>query len=242
MSIVEADVEMWLDMTDGSGATVTDASTNGNDATLQGTYSWGTTGLPSGLNNWIEFNGTNTKGVVPSVAGLNPGTANFSMSGWIYTDNFNARQGLYWKGNVSTDWYMLSIGGSGFGGGGEFLLDDGSDIDFCRGGTINSNGTWYHLVGVRTATQMILYINGVAVQTVTDSNGDITHSNPLEIGFAAPDNAWLNGRLGQVVHFNRDLTASEVTDLYASGNGKTFDDYFGGGGGATANNNFFKIL
>jgi len=80
-----------------------------------------------------------------------------------------------------------------------------------------STGQWYHLCGTSNGT-VKLYLNGVLqTQTATLSGGikDIVNSS-LFIGRFGRNNSFFNGKIDEVLLFNRDLSANEIKALYNS--------------------------
>ena len=65
MAIATFDVVCWHDFSEGSGSTVSDASENGHDISLVNSPTWGTSGVPSGLNGFIDLNGSTQYGTIP---------------------------------------------------------------------------------------------------------------------------------------------------------------------------------
>ena len=118
------------------------------------------------------------------------------------------------------------------------LNSAGNTVNIGTSNTIVTN-TWYHLVCVFDRTSNIrLYLNGV-LQSVTTSYGvnDLSQygaantnyntSCPFRIGaYTAADNinavSFFNGSIDAFNVWNRVLTASEITELYNSGNGKQY--------------------
>jgi len=80
--------------------------------------------------------------------------------------------------------------------------------------------TWYHVVCTRDITtgKNIIYVNGVAEQTHTDSTSSIDNDNvQFAIGARGNGANFFEGSIGQVAIWNTALTQPEVTTLYASG-------------------------
>ena len=96
-----------------------------------------------------------------------------------------------------------------------------------------SDNTWTHIAIIHNGTAPVLYVNAVAVaQTfsiTTDKTSWFNNQSGLDNGRIG-DRNYING--GETQHFNgsidevgiwdRDLTASEITELYNAGAGKTY--------------------
>ena len=50
-------------------------------------------------------------------------------------------------------------------------------VDFCNGTTVVSTGVWYHVAGVKSTTNMKIYVNGIEENNCTQSVSDpVTNS------------------------------------------------------------------
>lgn len=85
--------------------------------------------------------------------------------------------------------------------------------------------TWYHVCvvykGNGISGNVLFYVNGSLVSTQTLG---ITHTNnkPLTIGSSTVPSLFFDGILDECALWNRQLTASEVTELYNAGAGKQY--------------------
>ena len=217
------------------------AESNANDSlgayngTAQGglTYSTGKSG------NAFTFNGTNAYVSLPDDS-LNF-TNKFSYSFWS-------------KSNNTTD-YGVVVGNMqssrspfGFFHGYEVSLESGKVYFFLRSGintqvshystNVVNNGNWNHIVvtydPTNTTTGAKIYVNGT-VDIQADTLGT---SNP--IGYTSPMKACIGARnhSGSLVNllpsgtnidelnvWNKELTSTEVTDLYNVGAGKFYPTF-----------------
>ena len=117
-----------------------------------------------------------------------------------------------------------------------FIVQDDNKIHFILEGTSTNGGfrvssktiainqnQWYHIVGVISNNQALLYINGVLVSTVnipiSSFNLGPGFSNNKRVGMATQD-GWskLNGLVDDIFIFNRALSNCEVQQLYTSTN------------------------
>jgi len=82
--------------------------------------------------------------------------------------------------------------------------------------------TWYFLVGVYNGSTLKLYANGVE-DASEDATGSITYVNTYSFCFGRriKDGSFpYNGKLKDVMVFNRALSATEISDMY---HGRAFD-------------------
>lgn len=193
-----------------------DASGNGNDGALGGTISSsGTggplTGQPSGH---ITVNGA---GFISGA--LNPGL----------TDYYNGRTSYSveaWAKFTKADDTVACVVGWPGGANAELGIDTGTvffsvndaGASAAGSGALN-DGNWHHLVGVYTGSQVILYVDGLAVDT--ESAGAIVSTigqvyNALgDIGGGSDD---ATGQFAEMALYAQALTAGRVAAHYAAQN------------------------
>ena len=188
---------------------VSDTSGQGNDGTNNGS-----TEVAGQLSNCREFDGvndyvdTNSSTIVPA--------NDFSISCWV---NF------YVVGDG------VFLGAQNSGNGGYLFYYTGSALSSFKvasGGPGNNGNvtytwtpttsTWYHLVTTVSSTGgMKLYIDGSEVASDADTDDVISQANTYCIGARDNNGAlslYFDGKMDEVVIYNRALSASEVTRLY----------------------------
>jgi len=84
--------------------------------------------------------------------------------------------------------------------------------------TVNT-GQWYHMVGVSSGANHVLYLNNVQVATSTGASSFYSSADPYKIGYGAP-HTYHQGRIGLVRMYNRGLSAAEVTQNWNDSRGK----------------------
>jgi hypothetical protein len=84
---------------------------------------------------------------------------------------------------------------------------------------------WVHMVGViSNSIHATLYLDGVPVASCEDCfDADETLPAPLYVGRAPDGWGWFDGRIDDVVFWNRALSEDEVRDLYNEGFGVLLD-------------------
>ena len=90
-----------------------------------------------------------------------------------------------------------------------------------------SAGQWYHFVGVYDGSNVLLYVNGVAIGSPTALTGSLQNTTSEffigKRGFGTT-NTGFDGKLDEVAVFNTALTAQEIQSIYlATETGKTAD-------------------
>lgn len=184
----------------GSGSTWTDIAGTPANITLVGSPTY-TSGTPA----YFSFNGSNQYGT-GSVAGV-LGTTAYTKSVWFrissYTDNNLVSSGtgghfMFMGNNPSVD-RKIYCGHA----------DWGSYIDYGSTGTINLN-TWYNAtLTFSTTNGMTLYINGVLDSTYTANKSALPGNGSTNIATYNTGNL-LNGDIGKVLCYDKELTAAEV--------------------------------
>ena len=82
-------------------------------------------------------------------------------------------------------------------------------------GTLPPINTWYHIVMTRDNNYFKAYINGVLVNTQAVSGfPDYSATPASNIGKRSHLNQFFNGKIDDILIYNRALTAAEVTTLY----------------------------
>ena len=173
-----------------------------------------------GVNDYVDF------GNVLDFDGSTP----FSISCWINTNNVTSfRTPLGKAQNLAPFtgyWFLITSTGQL-----RFVLSN--DLNSpnwlaIENSTTLSTSTWYHCVmtydGSKSSTGLKVYVdNALNTQNVISNTltGSISNSKNFRVG--ARDNGQLyDGLVDEVAVFNKELTASEVTELYNAGAGKQY--------------------
>ena len=166
----------------------------------------------SAQNYALKFDGTNDKVGILDSPELNP-TSGMTIEAWI-----NAYE---WKSNI---WGGVIVGKQGTNPdkGYCFTAGENGRVEF----TVSINegwkavstpallGTnaWYHIAGVYTGTQVMLYINGQLIQT-EDAIGELTHGTGVVMNLGDnptwPGRFW-NGRLDEIRIWEVARTEAEI--------------------------------
>lgn len=154
------------------------------------------------------------------------GTAAFSVS-------------LFFKRDATgnTQWMVLGSQTTASGNGGFYItygIDAAGALSANKVNVVNSNPqyawtqntNWHHVVIVcrSSGTGMELYFDGVSVATATSTANVIDSANPVAIGarhIGTPD-FYFDGAVDLVGFWNKALSATEIADLYNSGNGNAY--------------------
>jgi Concanavalin A-like lectin/glucanases superfamily len=183
-------VGLWH-MNNHSGTTMYDSSGHGHNGTLH-SVTLGTTGVSG---NAYTFNGKSSYVWVPS-AGLNPGSANVSISFYLNTTHLpkTGDYDLVRKGAYPAEDYKVELLPSGQikctfqGSTGRFNATGGSGLN---------NGAWHHIQCIKTASQIQAVVDGTVAATTNAAVGSISNTSGAEIG-AHPGSDWYNGDLDEL--------------------------------------------
>jgi hypothetical protein len=208
-SIVNNGLTLYLDAGiatsyGGSGTTWTDLTTSGYNATLQNGPTFNSSNGGS-----IVFDGTNDNATT-GVTGIVPvGSSPYTVSIWVYRDRNNG--GLE---EVLAQWTSANSGNSfyfGFSNSDVRFTDSWSTITVAGAGNIN---VWMNLVGVNTGTNAFIYLNSSLAAT---RGSALTYGGvgPFIIGRQGElDGEYFDGRIGNILVYNRALSATEVLQNY----------------------------
>lgn len=183
----------------------------------------------------IDYNGTNAFSSLPVTA---PENGSYTVALWAKWDSLNA---AYCYNNNYNGTTVSAVGlktasgtikGIGFtngAGGGEFSVDSS---------VTPTIGTWYHIAITFlydvTATNRVLkiYINGSYIASASPTGG-ITPGVGNAYYLGRTGSTYFDGIIDEVGIWTRDLSASEISELYNSGFGLQYP--------FTSSSNFFQL-
>jgi len=214
-----------LDDADLTGSNPDDLSGNGNN----GTSSSITTGATGLLSECFDFNGTSSQ--------IDTGTATFdtpngSVSCWINVNSISDR-GII-SDRVSTNYFQLILTSSGAI---NFRINNGSNYEINTASNTITAGTWYHIVATWGSNGMKLYINNGTPGT-NAYTGTWSTTNNMKIGQLVSF-YWFDGKIDEVGIWSRELTSTEISELYNSGSG--YNPYASTPPVSTTINNLFQF-
>ena len=166
----------------------------------------------------IDFDGTNDGIILPASNLLITGT-NVTYACWAKTTDTD-RTYLFGnqKGAGSTN-MSLSINANG---GTEtagvitgFTWNGSSHDNVVYDGNVDDSA-WHHYAFTTSSSAQVLYLDGVAVATGTNTFSNSASSNSMTIGSLNHVNYFLQGNMDEVAIWSRVLKASEIADIYNS--------------------------
>jgi len=194
----------------GSGSTITDLSGAGNNFTLNGSpyvnYGFGRSLTYSGAQTLSSsFTPSNTWSI--SMWFNNTSTYNIHNRGLFSTYSTSSFNGCY----VGTTTAAANSMRVWYNSNGYSLINYSFAVN-----------SWYQLTITCDGTTLVVYVNGVAVNSITTAT---THANTLAIGQTRFDNNYWIGNIGQTLVYSRALTASEALQNYNASRGR-IDNFY----------------
>jgi len=214
-AVYDMEPSLYWRLDESAGTTVADSGLWGNAGSIKNGV---TLGQPGGLFGYpgtaANFNGSNGL-IVAGTSAVNPTT--YSVSTWFKTTSTTGGK-LIGFGNASSG---LSVKSDRH----IFIRNDGK-LDFGAGADVVSplaynNGAWHLVVGTQGPAGMKLYVDGQLVGT----NSSTSAQNYTgwwriggdKVGTGASSN-YINGTLDESAVFNTQISAAQVTALWAAGN------------------------
>ena len=207
---------------------VYEAENNANDSlgVYNGTAQGGLTYTAGKSGNAFTFNGTNAYVSLPNNS-LNF-TGDFSVSLWLYRvspGNYMLFNNWY-NGATPYGWYIYMTNGTL-----SVLLGNGTSSAICNFNSSYSLAPnyWYLITLTKKSTSAKLYLNGILDNSAALSSSiAYTTTHYPSIGAAKYDTNlpiyhMENGsKIDEVNIWNKELTTTEITELYNSGSGKFY--------------------
>ncbi len=186
----------------GSGATLADASGNGNNGTISGA-TWGAGKYGSALS----FDGVNNYVSIPTSATLNLASG-MTIEAWVRPNNVSGYRTVVLKETSGGQVYSLYAAEPGQGPS-SYLLTGTIERQSVSLQSLPLN-EWSHVAVTYNGSQLNVYANGVLVSSVA-ATGNITTSNgTLRIGGNSIWGDYFSGLIDDVRVYNRPLTANEL--------------------------------
>ena len=212
-----------LDETSGTRA---DSHSNGYTLTDNGTVT-GAASKNVELGGAGQFTAANEEWLSNAAFPTSIHASAFSAACWVYLDS-SVSGGIIGQYGTSLpadqSWLLYySATSTKF----VFLMKNSVPTTFsCVANSTPSNATWYHLAATKSSGgAMKLYVDGTA-QTDTDTFSGTPGSNDVDltIGYfiSGGTEFWFDGRIDEAGVWTTELSASEVGELYNSGDGRTY--------------------
>ena len=190
----------------GSGTTWTDLSGNGNTGELVNSPTYNSSNL-----GYFQFV-TDDFARIPNNTALDTQTPTVEV--WVKTNNTNQNGFWFEKGTVNAQYSLFQEGGLI-----QWRMNIGGITQLsATTATYMNTSSWYQVVGTYTSGTRRLYINGVQVNSDTQSGTIATNSGGMSIGvyggFSGGRGYYYNGNLAACRIYNRALTVAEIQQNY----------------------------
>lgn len=210
-----APVGEWK-LDEGSGTMASDASGNGNDATLVG----GTTWKPGKFGKAVLFNGANlTKATVPDAASIRS-MANFTASAWVNFDSLTNADGDAYNYIFNKYGWFLRVSNAGVV---DFSLRTSGSYPVVSSDVAITTGRWYYVSvvfsGVGASSK--IYIDGRDVSTgLFSGTGTMSGDSGTNLFIASAVNDYdgnAKGNFDQMRIYNYVRTPAQIAWDYNRG-------------------------
>lgn len=179
-----------------------------------------TTGFTfSQSNKCLDFDGIDDYVLMGDVNDL--GTSDFTLEAWINIEstagngNKIISKGITSVGSPTNAGYSLRAGKYTADGIDFSIGDKNGSVTTLKYSGVQTN-KWYHIAGVRSQTNLYLYVNGQLVNSdATQNVYDVDTDMPLAVGAIhkggfSPTNEYFNGKIDEVRIWNKALTRHEI--------------------------------
>lgn len=205
MGLRDGLVGAWCPSLLATAGTLLDRSGRNNHGTLTN-MDPATDWVQSGGRGALDFDGTNDQ--VNTTASVPTGNAR-SVSCWVLTRSVAAGEAWAFSAGYSNVNQAIMLGRVAAT---LYVTQYGAAI---FGGTLVTN-QWFHIATSHTGTVWRLHLNGV--QTATGTMATTPTAHPVFIGSVDGSLFW-NGQIDDVAVWQRELTLSEIRQLYTQGRG-----------------------
>ena len=193
---------------EGSGTSIRDSSGKGNNGTTYNNPAW-VTGKQS---NALSFDGVDDYVSYGAPSSLDL-TNSMTISAWVNPQDITAPyHHIVSKGEsgstVAMQYILIVMGDKP-----RFLISNGSSSNSVQGPAV-SVGSWYHIVGALTSTQLKLWVNGVAITPVSRTINPASNGKKVIVGTNGAGGETFGGIIDDVRIYNRALSDAEVKVIY----------------------------
>lgn len=169
------------------------------------------------INGGFALDGTGDEITLPNIFTT---SSTFSISYWVYMTGSHANMAISTWDGANNRVIFQSDPANNFH---RFAIKDGVSQSTANWATTVNTAQWYHIVGTYDGTDTILYVDGTQRATASVASGSIDDLTDWVIGQLAENSAnRLEGTIDEVGIWNKELTPTEVTELYNSGDGLAY--------------------
>jgi hypothetical protein len=202
--MTKAELVGWWRLDEGSGTTAFDSSSNGNDASFEGSPAWVEDGK---FGKALKFDGSSDYLAAPDSESLDINADQLSIAAWINGEDWPAANHIVRKiadtGTGSI--YMIRVQPDTM----RVYLNTSAGETIVQGTTVLNTNEWYHVALIYDGAEARIYVNG-QLDVSMNVSGELTQSNnELRIGRGEPAGYFV-GMIDDVRLYNHALTESEL--------------------------------
>jgi hypothetical protein len=183
-----------------------------------GTNTFTASNLTYASNGTLGFNGSN--GIITSPNNTALDTQTPTVEVWVKTNATTQNGAWFEKGGINTQYSLFQEGGVI-----QWRMNIGgvTNLSTTTASFMNTSD-WYQVVGTYTSGSRILYINGVQVNSDTQTGTIATNASGMSTGALGGNSGgygyYFNGNIGVVRIYNRALSANEVMQNFNATRGR----------------------
>ena len=202
----------WWKLDEETGVTASDSSDYGNDGYLSGSQTFSGCMITGIVKSGLSFNGSSDNVAISNTGFFDLDVYTYSL--WIRPE--------WISGVPSYEPAILAIRDAGGTRLSVHLDNTYADIKVWNQSSLStynysfSQNTFYHIVLVHDSTNLILYVDGVFVESNVYAHNALANRQ-LNIGSAAGISEWFQGAIDDVRIYNKVLTSSEIQAIYNQG-------------------------
>ena len=187
------------------------------------------------VGNCASFNDANSEYFTSTFNGATEiGTGDFSFATWFKVSSQDVRR-QFISFDVPGGWtkqFSVRAGRNSDGNDIRVVTDDGATGGSLATASGYQDGAWHFCVVTRVGTTVKLYVDNILKDTDVNSHNDMPLLADMRIGAIEGTvvTAYMDGELDQMGFWGKELSSTERSDLYNSGDGLVYDDGSGGGG------------
>lgn len=203
---LESGLVLHYDVDEGSGTTLTDLSSYGNDGAISGA-SWTAGRYYYGL----RFDGINDKVEISHSSSLNIASS-YSIVAWIKPSVLGGYRTITWKGEGESVAFRFSTVDNDI-----IFVPSGTGGGHTTSGLALTTNIWYFVTAIfNDANDIVkIYVDGVEKYSGAETSSALTNEGILRIGIQMAEGYNpFNGVIDEVRVYNRALTPTEITELY----------------------------
>ena len=176
----ESNLEGYYQMSDGSGSSLTDNSSNSNSGTLTNSPTWKTSGALTGAGMSLDFDGSDDF-VSGSLTATSSGT--ITIEGWVSFNSLGTQFNMFRLHQTASANTRIIPFKEADDTLSVYIFDGTTTYEIQSSYEISQTNRWYHLAFVYNSGTLIMYVDGIEVANETGVGSFMTAvSNTFSLG------------------------------------------------------------